>query len=193
MIRDPWSQPGNTLKRVRNTWSASSYSLFYFCIVEIKVLTLNMWQGDIVFISERSVWTFHPFSHVSSRWRAASLGSDPHCVPVQWSSRPQKALDPPACSTGRRKGACEKAWTNGVFRLLESQVDESPGVFCVLAGYTQILKGSSVNHIWLKAESALLSVGLKFKVCRTPDRTQSMMPQQVFSLSQLMEMSQSGL
>lgn len=44
------------------------------------------------------------FLNVYSRWKAASLGSDPQSEPGQWSQEPQKTLDPPLCSSGGRKG-----------------------------------------------------------------------------------------
>lgn len=64
------------------------------------------------------------FIHNCSRWRTASLGSDPMCIPGQWSFWPQKGLDPPVCSTGRQKGVFVNDCENYAFKLLKYQLDE---------------------------------------------------------------------
>lgn len=64
------------------------------------------------------------------------------------------------------------------------------GFLCFSWIYTNSERVLSESHM---AESWVCIAFCWFKVCRIPDRTQSMMPQQVFSLSQLMEMSQSEL
>lgn len=144
--------------------------------------TFDFSSFDIKYIARWHIyfWEIHPsvhsFSCVSSRRRAAPLGSDPQCVPSRKSSRPQETLDPPACTTGRRKGVWEKAWTNDVFRFLTSQIDESSRLFCVTVRCTKFLKGCSVNHIWLKAGSALRSVGLKSWPYTDSDATTGIKP-----------------
>lgn len=104
MIRDPQLQPGwYTREGQEHTCRAYQHILIGVIIpfiVEIKVLTHKSTGKMTLHVS---IWTF---VHISSRWRAASLGSDPLCVPGQWSPWPQKDLDPTACSTGRQKGMC---------------------------------------------------------------------------------------
>lgn len=108
IVRNLQSQPGwYTGEGQEHKWKAYQHILIgviILFIVEIKVLT-HISSGKMTL--HAFIWTC---VHISRRWRAASLGSDPLCVPGQWSPWPQKTLDPPACSTGRRKGVCEKNW-----------------------------------------------------------------------------------
>lgn len=85
-----------------------------------------MWQGDIVCISDVSVHFTLLFTSPAGGelllWGQIPCGSrvsDHPGLKRLWTPQPVSLAGGKVCD-----------WTNDVFRLLKSEADESPGIFC---------------------------------------------------------------
>ncbi len=99
MINDRQSQCSKRLETVRNMYSqinTSSCCPCYFTFyTEIRVQTWNLWRGDIMFISDVSVWTFCPFVSCFQQVESCFSGVRSPACPGSVTMQASKDFGPP--------------------------------------------------------------------------------------------------
>lgn len=138
-----------------NMWSTSSYGLFYVWLFKFRHKIYS--EVTYSFLRDPSE-QFIPFLVSPAGGELLLWGQIPSVSQVGNPPGLKRVWTPQPVPLAGEKVCVRKL---GQMMFLESQIDESSRLFCVTVRCEKILKGCSVNHIWLKAESALRSVGLK--------------------------------